>query len=823
MIGTIGQLGLIAAFVACLVGTWAFYRATIETDAPGWLRAARWSWGAVTLGVGLASALLMGLLVTHQFQYAYVYQYSSRDLPIGYLVSTFWAGQEGSFLLWILYTAFLGWAVMRWSPASWRAPVMAVVALCQAFLLSMIVGLKLGPLSVGSPMFATLAERFPEAPMLQVPGFVPQDGNGLNDLLQNPWMTIHPPTLFVGFATMLAPFAFAVAGLWTRRYREWVKPAMPWLLMGTLILGIGIALGGYWAYVTLSFGGYWAWDPVENSSLVPWIVGVSGLHAMLVTKKRAGFRSAFALTIAAFILVVYSTFLTRSGILGDVSVHSFVDLGLSGQLVIWIGVMTALGVGLLAWRWKEIPRPDAEAPTLSREFMTFSGAVLLTALGAVILLGTSAPIFGRIFRDEPSGVPITFYNEWSLPLATGIMLLVALGMVFWWHRMRVEQIQRAVMRPLALAVASTLALIVLTPFAARTARPGAGASAGPMEAGLASGLGDFWAQHGGGLLLLLLVLASFFALYGNLGVAWRIGRGNPKMAGGALAHVGLALTMLGIVASGAFSRALTAQNGVDLPVVGGTSRDNFVLARGETKTLGAYTVRYTGREKTGAGHDRYVLDVQHGTRAFTLNPVVYQSEKGQWIQHPDVASFVEQDLYAAVTPAAMFEAPEDTARKGGSFALAPGDTLTLGNDAYRVRFAGYRPEPPAQALQGLSRDSIEVAIAADVALTNLRTGETRPLQPVYLVMKDGRQSFVQTRLPDWGVALAFGGLDVETGKATFVVDGVAVTPDDWIVVQAYEKPFIGVLWLGITLLSLGFVVAFVRRIGDVARTPLAEG
>ncbi|HYE57210.1 MAG TPA: cytochrome C assembly protein, partial [Rhodothermales bacterium] len=152
MIGTIGHLGLIVAFVACLVSTWAFYRATVETDAPGWQRAARWSWGTVTLGVGLASALLMGLLVTHQFQYAYVYQYSSRDLPLGYLVSTFWAGQEGSFLLWIFYTALLGWAVMKWSPASWRAPVMAVVALCQAFLLSMIVGLRLGPLSIGSPL-----------------------------------------------------------------------------------------------------------------------------------------------------------------------------------------------------------------------------------------------------------------------------------------------------------------------------------------------------------------------------------------------------------------------------------------------------------------------------------------------------------------------------------------------------------------------------------------------------------------------------------------------------------------------------------------------
>jgi len=282
--------------------------------------------------------------------------------------------------------------------------------------------------------------------------------------------------------------------------------------------------------------------------------------------------------------------------------------------------------------------------------------------------------------------------------------------------------------------------------------------------------------------------------------------------------------MLGIVASSGFSRALTAQNGVEMPTVSGTNRDNFVLARGETKTRGGYTVRYTGREKTGAGHDRYLLDVQHGSRRFTMNPVVYQSAKGQWIQHPDVASFVEQDLFAAVTPAAMFDPPEgDTTRKGGAFTLAPGDSLVLGDDAFRVRFEGFETTPPVQAFEGVRRDSVEVALAARVALTNLKTGETRSLTPVYFVMKDGRQQFVQNRLVDWDLALAFGGLNVETSEASFVVDGVAVTPEDWIVVQAYEKPFIGVLWLGITLLSFGFVVAFVRRIGDVSKKPLAEG
>lgn len=823
MIGIVGHLSLILAFVAALGSVWAFARAAstapLAPDARALsLRTGRWAWTAQTVGVTVASLVLWVLLFGHRFDYAYVYQYTARSLPLHYLFSAFWAGQEGSFLLWILCTAFLGHSILKWSPASWRAPVMAIVALCQMFLLSMIVGLKFGSLHLGSSPFLALAEKFPDAPMLQTPGFVPADGNGLNDLLQNPWMAIHPPTLFVGFATLLAPFAFALAALWQRRYTEWVRPALPWLTMGLLILGIGITLGGYWAYVTLSFGGYWAWDPVENSSLVPWIVGVAALHSMLVQKKRAGAqRAALVLTILTFVLVVYSTFLTRSGILGDVSVHSFVDLGLSGQLVVWIGAMALGSAALLAMRWRELPRPEREAPALSREFLTFTGALLLCALAAVIIVGTSAPILGRIFRDEPSAVPISFYNAWSLPLMAAILFFVSMGMLFWWNRMTVEQVNRALVRPLALALASTVAVVLLTPFAARSmASPAPATPDSPVtKAAMLDGLGVFWGQHGTGILMLLVVFVAFFALFSNAGVAWRIGRGNWKMAGGALAHVGLALTILGVVSSSGFSTPLAVASGMAMPTVGGTSRDNFVLNRGETREIGDYTVTYATREKTPEGHDLFVLNLAQGDRTFTLRPVAFQNPQGQWIQHPDVRVGVAGDVYAAVTPAAMFEVP-DTARKGGTVELARGASTVIGADAYRLAFEGYETEVPEEALRGIPRDSIEVAVAARVVATNLATGETQTLRPVYLVTKGGRQSYVQNRVPDWGLGLAFTGMNVDDGKVTLVVDGVQVTPDDWIVVQAYEKPLIGLVWFGIALLSLGFCVSYVRRIREVA-------
>ncbi len=820
MIGTVGHLLILVAFVACLLSGATFARAaSLAIGAEDWRRIGQALWGVMTVALVVAGSLLLYLLVTHQFQYAYVYQYSSRGLPWEYLWATFWAGQEGSFMVWMLFTAYVGIALLRWVPKDFQMPVMAVVAFCQVFLISMIVGLKIGPVGIGSSPFDTLAERFPEAPMLQVPGFVPQDGNGLNDLLQNPWMVIHPPTLFVGFSSMIVPFAFAVAALWKKRYTEWVRPALPWLLFSLAVLGVGITMGGYWAYVTLSFGGYWAWDPVENSSLVPWIVGVAALHAMLVQKKTSrGHKAALFLSILAFMLVVYSTFLTRSGILGDISVHSFVDLGLSGQLVIWMGAMALVGFGLLVYRWPALPRPTQEPPYLSREFMIFSGAMLLCALAAVIILGTSAPIFGRLFRDNPSAVPITFYNKWTLPLSVGLMFLVALGQLFWWHKMSVVQLNRVVTRPLVLAVASTIAILLLTPFVDLSVTPvAAPAQSAALEAGIGDGLGLFWNQYGTGLLMLLLLLMSFFAFYGNAFVLWRIGRGNLRLAGGALSHIGLALVVLGVLASSGFSLPV-GRGGVAMPSAGGESRDNFVLTRGETRAVSnQYTVTYAGREKTKEGYDRYLLTfTRPDSSSFTLQPVVYKSSKDQWIQHPDVKTFVEKDIYAAVTPSAMFAPAEESQR--GRLDLSRGQSTDIGDGAYLLRFVGYDTQVPADLVPEGA-----VAVSAVVEITQHATGETRTVRPVYLVLQDGEQQYLQARVNDWNLGVTFLQMNVDNGEVSLGIDGVAVAPEDWVVVQAYEKPFISLLWLGIIVLTAGFVLALVRRVADLRRTRAALG
>ncbi|MDE2996367.1 MAG: cytochrome c biogenesis protein CcsA [Bacteroidota bacterium] len=804
MIGTIGKLLILLSLVAVALSGITFLRSSqLDDRVREWKRIGRLSWWVMTVGTLGAFGLLIFLNVTHAFEYAYVYENTAMDLSMDYLVAASWAGQEGSFLLWIVMNSLVGLAVIRFA-REYEAPVMAVIALCQLFLISMIAGLQIGPLSIGSSPFATLAEKFPTAPMIQA-GIIPTDGQGLNDLLRNYWMVIHPPVLFAGFASMIVPFAFAVTALWKRRYTEWVRPALPWTLFAVMSLGVGIALGGYWAYITLNFGGYWAWDPVENSSLVPWLIGIAAIHTMIV-QKRSGHshKAALFLAITAYILVVYSTFLTRSGILGDISVHSFVDLGLYNQLLLWILTMGLLGFGLFFIRMGELPKPDKEPNMLSREFMIFAGAMILTGIALVVLLGTSAPIIGRIFRDSPSTVPIDFYNKWSLPLTIVFLFLAGLGQLFWWNKMTVESVNKVLFRPVVLSSISTIAFFFLTPFRIRAAEAAAFAQTGAdalQSAGMAS-LAQSWAQHGPYLLMLVLIFVAFFAFWGNAEVMWRIARGNLKLAGGAATHIGFAIVVLGIVTSSGLNNPI-GRNGAQL----GASRDNFVISRGETRVIQGYTVTYTGQGIDEKGLPTYILAFEDPNgRPFEMQPVAYESNRGQWIQNPDLKIWADKDLFVAVSPSAMF----GTTQERGQITLSRGESASLGGGAYSLDFVEFDLNVDHEMIS----DSAEVAVGANLLLTQTESGEQRELKPVYIIKGDRSVEYLQNSIPEWGISVAFTGMNVDSGSINLGIEGVEMPPEDWLVVQAYEKPFISLVWIGFIILSLGFCLSVYRRAVD---------
>eukprot|EP00903_Cladosiphon_okamuranus_P000092 g92.t1 len=256
-----------------------------ETLSGSWRKLGRISFGVHGLSVFLVIGLIFYVMVNNYYEYQYVQAHVNDDLQFRYIFSAFWEGQEGSFLLWMFWHVVLG-GLLILSAKEWESPVLTIVNSAQVIIGSMILGVYIG--------FGPEAFRMGSNPMLllrdtmDIPLFANADyvslleGTGLNPLLQNWWMTVHPPTLFLGFASTVVPFAFAMSGLWTREHRAWLKPALPWALFSGAILGTGILMGGAWAYEALSFGGYWAWDPVENMSLVPWLTLVAGIHTNLV-------------------------------------------------------------------------------------------------------------------------------------------------------------------------------------------------------------------------------------------------------------------------------------------------------------------------------------------------------------------------------------------------------------------------------------------------------------------------------------------------------------------------------------------------------------
>ncbi len=363
----------------------------------------------------IASMILMSAFITNDFQYHYVYANSSRNMPLLYLISGFWAGSEGSFLLWLLLLNLTGLAVIK-SKDKNENIIMTVIIITQIFILIMI--------TINSP-FEFIWKKFPNE--LQ-PGQIPPDGSGMNPLLMDPWMIAHPPILFLGYAAATVPFAFAIAALINNNFTDWVKSSYKWLLFSMISLGIGIFMGGYWAYKVLGWGGFWGWDPVENSSLIPWLVSVALMHGMLLQKRKGALpKTNIALAVIYFVLVFYSTFLTRSGVLSNFSVHSFGESGTSPYLIGFMLITLFSGFFLLIKKFNTIKGESLGQEILSWANLTLFGMLTVIIYAAVILIGTSMPIISGIFLTNQTSVTSNFYNGISVPFGVLILTLMIMA------------------------------------------------------------------------------------------------------------------------------------------------------------------------------------------------------------------------------------------------------------------------------------------------------------------------------------------------------------------------------------------------------------
>ena len=652
--GRIGHFGIILSFIGALTALISFYFATQRRntdEAATWLRIGRISFGAHAVAILMIVSTFFYILTNNYFEYHYVWANTSEDLPFEYIFSAFWKDQEGSFMLWMFWHMVLG-GVLIWKSGKWEAPVLTCIALAQVFISSMILGIYIGggetPIKFGSNPFLLLRDVM-EAPIFAQADYLTMiEGKGLNPLLQNYWMTIHPPTLFLGFASTIVPFSFAVAGLWTKEYKAWLQPALPWALFSATILGLGILMGGAWAYEALNFGGYWAWDPVENSSLVPWILLIGGLHTHLVARATGqSLRSTMLFYILTFVMILYSTYLTRSGILGDTSVHAFTALGLDEQLLLFIFSFLGIGLFLLLKNSKQIPAPKKEETTSSKEFWMFIGSLVLLLSAAMLTAATSLPIFNKFmafFNEsfEPITIknPITYYNQQQIwigilmGLFSGIAQFLRFREPKWKNHLKKFSIHTLVCVSIAGALTAA-GLLWIKP--------------------------TNW-QHP------ILLFAGLFTVVTNLDYLFAFAKTNLKEAGSAFSHIGFGLMIVGVMATGLnqhhiSKNELVMKDLLDDERVG----KNIILYKDFPMFMSGYEVTY--KFDTLINHERFYhvdfkkLDEKGNTQeTFTLTPnVLYDQEFTKVAAvNPSTKHYLARDIFTHITslPANQLSAEE---------------------------------------------------------------------------------------------------------------------------------------------------------------------
>ncbi|MEP0861719.1 MAG: cytochrome c biogenesis protein CcsA [Ignavibacterium sp.] len=764
------------------------------------LNFARVFYHAMAIFVIAASTFLWYAILTHQYQYKYIFSYSNNSLSTGLLLSSFWGGQEGSFMLWLLLTAIIG--VILQSYASKRGDleprVMTVFTLATTFLLVMVSPWFKNPFEYiwVTPVFIELKSinpQFLNMPFIQNFIFSDQqtggsfvqmskdlyaqltlsgisvndfiiNGRGLNPQLLNFWMQIHPPILFIGFAMATVPFAFALAALMKDDYKEWISQAFPWTLAGTGILGLGIMLGGYWAYEMLGWGGYWAWDPVENSSLIPWLIGVAAIHTMLVQKrsqqKGEGIgryaKTNLILSILVYVLVLYSTFLTRSGVLGDASVHSFVDPGMLVYLflIVFISSFALLGFGMIAYRWKSL---NQQAPQdeglLSRELALFTAAVVLCASALIVFVGTSSPLFGQ-------SVDVSFYNEMHVPLAIIVGLLNGISLILKWKNTSTKELINGSLRALAISLLITVLIVVF------------------------GGVTD--------IMMILLTFASAFALVVNAEIAINIIRKNLKMLGAYLAHIGLAIFILGVIGSAAHSTEKTID-----------------LVKGKPVEAFGYQMVFTGYEPIENGTKyAFKIKLNKDGKEYSAAPVMYIAEyNNSLMREPSILVMPTKDIYIA--PLGYDEGSGQT--KNNSISIAKGETADY--NGVKITFTKFNMSPDVMKAMQEGRDFQIGAVITiegngkkdEVELLRKQSGGE--VEFTAYESKDLNLKLQLANLSATGIELIPSSLDSQT-------ETKVEQKQEVLTVNASVKPFVSLVWIGVLVMVMGFFVAVARRLKD---------
>lgn len=789
------------------MGSQPWQNLAITSEEERWKKLARWFFITEVISVFAVFAILFYIISNHYFEYKYVWQHSSRSLEPKYLLSCFWEGQEGSFLLWSIWHCILG-VIFIWRQKDWEAPVMAVVAFAQVLLATMLLDVDFLGMKIGSNPFMLMrnTEMFAAAPAFyNVDGTLRQDylslltdGNGLNVLLQNYWMVIHPPVLFLGFASTLIPFAFAIAGLWTKRFAEWTKPALPWALFAAGILGLGIMMGAAWAYESLNFGGYWAWDPVENASLVPWMILVAGIHTLLIFRHTGNaLRTTYLFFILSFVFVLYSTYLTRSGDLQDTSVHAFTGEGITvWHLRILLLIFLLPAIVLFIKRYKQIPFVAKEEETSSREFWMFVGSLVVFLSAFIIIAMTSIPVVNKLLALF-SGDKETFdalavgedaayaYNRIQIFVAIIVGVLTGVGMY-----LKYKSTGKVFLKKLLWPSLAGLAI-----------------------AGLILAFGDInYRDKGYGYMAAIWVAlaAATYSVITNASYIFTGLKRNLKKAGGAIGHLGFALMLVGILISSTKKEVLSFnRSGIFMPLdeknrLIGNLGENMTLVKGVKMDMGRYWVTYEKDslvEKKGNKWYYFLqFEEKNAKDNFTLKPNAFVDKKEGIMANPDARHYWTYDVFTYITSLPNKDASKDTIQFEEKI-VEPGDTVFYSRGFFKVDSVVINPKT---AKYNFSSSDTALVAALTVYSKDGTTYQARPA----LQIKGNSSVFHVDSVFSQNLAIAFTGVEEKKIKLQ-VKESDAIM--DFLTIKTYKFPFINILWLGTILMVLGFFIAAVHR------------
>ncbi len=803
--GRLGQFFIILSFGTALLSLIAYYFSSKYQEERSWLQLGRIAFWVNALAVVGIGSCLYYIIYNHYFEYHYAYAHSSMSLPTHFVISSFWEGQEGSFWLWMFWQTLMG-IVLLFRAKSWEGPVMTFVMLCQVILASMLLGVELFGQRIGSSPFILLREVIIAPGIFSNPNYLSMipDGRGLNPLLQNYWMVIHPPTLFLGFAAMIVPFAYAAAGLWQRRYKEWMGPGLPWALFAVMTLGAGIIMGSFWAYEALNFGGFWAWDPVENASIIPWFTLIAAVHVMIAYKNSGhSYFTATLLAMVSFVLVIYASFLTRSGILGETSVHSFTDLGMFWQLVIFNLIFLGIMVWLLVTHKKRMPSTEKEEELYTREFWMFIGALVLTVACVQIIASTSIPVFNRAFGTNvaPPIDPVAHYNKWQAGFAVVVGLIMAFSQFLKYKRTQVGQFFKTTLYALLIALAITALAVYVTKVYTN-------------------------------FMYILITFASVFALVANARILADAFRGKWKLAGSSVAHIGFALLLIGALVAAATNEVISKNSSNYIAVAGFDQvekpGDNLFLTEGEPVQMGAYTVTYVGDSVAPPNvyykinYERIDEETGKVRESFQLRPFAQNNPAmGGLIGTPDTRHYLTHDIYTLIT-AAMSDTFAKTGTGGQDenvnsfddyeepavYAINIGDTVRYRNGYIVV--TGVNRDATIENIPRQPEDLI-VGMTLKVFAGN---GEEYEVEPLFMI-KGGNTFDFGKDLDAQGLRFRFTNIMPSQDKLELMVYQKPLPEKRWIVFKAIKFPFINFFWAGTIIMTIGFLMSIFRRNKEV--------